>query len=112
MADQMGWFRYFRRCSAAPANLPFLLMPLSQPHPRAAAVLVDEFDAGAFECAANRLESSAAWLACTCFELMDGHNPHLSALREFLLVPFQEAARCSALGGGNHPVNYATASNP
>jgi hypothetical protein len=39
---------------------------------------------------------------------MDGHNPYLSALREFLLVPFQEAARCSALGGGNHPVNYAT----
>jgi hypothetical protein len=72
-------------------------MPLSKPHPRAPTIFVNELDARHFECAADRLESGAAWLAYTCFELMHGHHPHLSVLREFLLAPFQQAARCPAL---------------
>jgi hypothetical protein len=64
------------------------LVPLAQPHARASTILVDELDAGYFERATNRLDSRAAWLACACFELMHGHYPHLSVLREFLLAPF------------------------
>jgi hypothetical protein len=40
---------------------------------------------------------------------MNGHYPYLSALGEFLLAPFEEAARCSALGRLDHPLEYATA---
>jgi hypothetical protein len=41
----------------------FLLLSLFQPHPRPSAVLIDEFDAGYFERATNRLKGRAAWLA-------------------------------------------------
>jgi hypothetical protein len=72
-------------------------MAFSQSHPGTSAVLVDELDASYFECPTNRLEGRAAWLARACFELMHGHYSHLSVVRECLLAPFQEAARCPAL---------------
>jgi hypothetical protein len=75
----------------------FFLLSFLQPHSRPTAVLIDELDACRFECATNRLEGRAARLACTGFQLMDGHYPHLSAVSQFLLIPFQQAARCSAL---------------
>jgi hypothetical protein len=75
----------------------FPLLSLFQPYPRASAILVDELYVCRLECPTNRLESRAARLACTCFELMHGHYTHLSVFSEFLLAPFQEAARCPAL---------------
>ena len=64
-------------------------MPLSESDPRATAVLVYEFNARNFERPTNCLNSGASGLACICFELVHGDHPHLSALSELLLTPFQ-----------------------
>jgi hypothetical protein len=50
-----------------PAPLAFLALPLSQPDPWAAAVLVDEVDAGGFECRPN-LSSRAFSTAKLAFQ--------------------------------------------
>jgi hypothetical protein len=42
---------------------------------------------------------------------MNRHYPYLSVVGEFLLAPFDEAARCSALGWRDHQLDYATASD-
>jgi hypothetical protein len=62
---------------------------------RAAAVIVDELDAGRFQTAVDNFKRRAARLAQSCFELAHRHDTHACA--ECLLAPTKQAARCSAL---------------
>ena len=55
--------------------------------PRAAAILVDELDAGSFKCAPNYIERRMARLTCARFKLMDSHDPNLRLTRKLLLAP-------------------------
>src|SRR5262249_49943789 len=76
------WVRFVMRaeCDFA-SSLPILtlfLVPLSLPHPRTAAVLLDELDPCHFECPTNRLQGRAARLACTRFELMAAPDVELA----------------------------------
>ena len=94
---------YCRR--RAVGRLAFLVLPLAQPYPRAATILVDELDARRFDRASNDLKRRTSWLTHSCLELMYRDNADACVLRQFLLVPSKEAACCSALCWRDHEGN-------
>jgi hypothetical protein len=75
---------------------------LSKSHTHAATVVLDEFDAGRFKGVTNHNQRCPAGLIYACFQLADGHDPHLRFPCEILLTPVEQASRGSALGGRNH----------
>jgi hypothetical protein len=70
-AEQGLWLRNPVKPRAA--DLTLLLVPLSEPYPWAAAVLVDEFHAGGFQCMLNHLKCCSAGIVTSSFELPDCH---------------------------------------
>jgi hypothetical protein len=82
--------------------LPFFLLALAQPHARSAAVLVDELDAGGFECAPNDIQSCTTRLTNPDLELVHGYNADARRAREILLAPTDQASGGPALGWGEH----------
>jgi hypothetical protein len=79
-------------------------LTLAETDPRAAAVLIDELDAGGFERASNDLKCGAAWLTSCRLKLMHGHDAHARPLRKLLLAPCKKATGCPALSWGDHEV--------
>jgi hypothetical protein len=58
-------------------------------HANAAAVVLDEFDTGRFKGVTNHDQGRPAGLIYACFQLADGHDPHLSFPCEILLTPVE-----------------------
>ena len=54
--------------------LTFLLLPIPHPDSRAAAVLVDQLDAGIFKGPSNHLNRGPARLTCPTFKLVDSNG--------------------------------------
>ena len=64
--------------TVSPACLPssLFLLPLSQPHSWAAAIFIDELDAGGFESAPNDFKGRTTRLTYPCFKLVHCHDAH------------------------------------
>ena len=75
---------------------------LSQPNARAAAVLVDEFDAGKFESSLQHIKCRAARVTSARLKLPDGYDANARVLRELLLGPVEETARSPTLVRRDH----------
>ncbi len=65
---------------------------LAQAHAWAAAVFVDEFDAGGLQGASNHIESRAARLAEFGLQLMHCHDANGGMGGKILLAPIKESA--------------------
>jgi hypothetical protein len=63
------------------------LASLAEAHPAAAAVLIDEVDAGLFKRAPNDVECCMAGLTSSRFKLMHRHEANTRFCREILLAP-------------------------
>jgi hypothetical protein len=85
-------------------------MRFSQPHTRAAAILVDEFDTCIFKCQPNNGQRCATGFVRACFHLSDSYDTDPGLPGEILLAPVEEAASCSALRWCDHrnsmPISY------
>lgn len=68
-------------------NAPLLPLPVAKSDPRAAAVLVDEFDAGFFECSPDYIQGRAPGLTNSRLELMHRHDANVRLTGEILLAP-------------------------
>ena len=73
---------------------------LPKSHPHTAAVVVDEFDPRRFKGVTNHDQGCPAGLIYACFQLADGHDPHLGFPCEILLAPVEQASGGSALARG------------
>jgi hypothetical protein len=78
-------------------SLALSQLPLAQPDPWAATVLVDELDTGGFQCSSNYLERGMPGLTNTCLKLMHRYDPDTGAACQILLAPLKQASCCSAL---------------
>src|SRR6266516_2542003 len=76
----------------APSSLTLL-----EPHSRASAVFLNEFDAGGFQSAPNYLQSCSTRFIQSALELTDGHDANSSSICKLLLCPVEESAGCPAL---------------
>jgi hypothetical protein len=65
-------------------------LPFSHPHAGATAVLVDEFDAGFFECSSHYSESRLAAIRAPTLKLTERCNTDARSLGELLLRPIKE----------------------
>jgi len=86
-----------------------LLLPrLSKTYTGAAAVLVDEFDAGRFQRLADNLQSRATWFVLSTLELTNCDNPHARLFGQFMLAPIKETPGRPALARRDHqsPVHW------
>jgi hypothetical protein len=102
-----GGFGSIPQSQTAPLSLEqgrlfFLQCALAQPHPRAAAVFVDELNAGRFEGPPNDIKRRAARLTCAGFKLMHGYDADARAPGEILLVPSKQSAGRPALTRRDH----------
>jgi hypothetical protein len=77
-------------------------LALAQAHTRAAAIFVDEFDAGAFESLPQDSNRCPPRLGYASFYLPNSHDTDASLTREVLLAPIKESARCPALRWCEH----------
>jgi hypothetical protein len=78
----------FRQLPQSPLKLLAFFGPaLAQPYSRAAAVLVDELDAGRFKCPPNYIERCRSRLTDSSLKLMDSNNPNSSHFCERVLAP-------------------------
>jgi hypothetical protein len=68
--------RVFREFDGDVSVLFVFLGALTEADSWAAAIFVDEFDAGGFECAPNHVQCRATWLADPRLKLMDGYDPN------------------------------------
>ena len=96
--------RRFRAVFATSAWQPLRLFGLSeslafaQAHAGAAAVFVDEFDAGGFKCLPYNIRRVASSrLAYARFYLSNSHDANSALFSQILLAPSKEAARSPAL---------------
>jgi len=78
---------------------------LSKSHTHAAAVVLDEFDAGCFKGVADYDQGCPARLICACFQLANRNDPDPGLPCEISLAPIQEAPGGSALCRRNHGVS-------
>jgi hypothetical protein len=60
---------------------------LTKSHTRAAAIFIDELDAGGFQSLPNDFKCRAARLAASLFELMDSHDTDPRPIGQHLLTP-------------------------
>ena len=72
-------------------------MTLSEPHARASAVLLNEFDASGFQSAPNYFQSCSTRFIQSALEVTNGHDADSSSIGKLLLCPVEESARCPAL---------------
>ena len=73
------------------------LCRLTKSDARAAAIFIDELDAGSFKGAAHHSKCSSPRQMALSLELADRHDSYPCAFSEHLLAPIKETARCSAL---------------
>ena len=80
-----------REAASANSDLPnflrSLIAGLPQTDSGAAAILVDELDAGGFKSSPNDVERRASWLAAVLLELMNRHNTDARSIGQSLLAP-------------------------
>ena len=86
----------------SPASGWLFGLSLFQAQPRAAAVLVDEFDSGEFERALNDIKGRPTRLMSSSLKLPHGDYSHPRLIGEFCLAPVEEPSRRPALLGRNH----------
>jgi hypothetical protein len=81
-----------------------LLRPLTltETDPRAAAVLLNEFDASFFESLPHDYQRGSTWVTYTSFYLPDGHNTDACLTGEILLAPIEETPSRPALRRCDH----------
>jgi hypothetical protein len=65
----------------------FFFCGLPKSHPRATAVLVNEFDAGQFESSPHNVECRATRLTPLLFELVNSHDANTCFFSQVLLSP-------------------------
>jgi hypothetical protein len=70
---------------------------LTQSNARAAAVFIDELDAGGFKRAAHHSKGSSPRQMALSLELADRYDSYPCAFSQQLLAPIKETARSSAL---------------
>jgi hypothetical protein len=68
-----------------------------EPHARASAILVDEFDTSGLKGKSYYFESCSTRVAHSGFDLTDSHNANSGPIGKVLLRPIEESAGCPAL---------------
>jgi hypothetical protein len=81
--------------------------PLSQTHSRPSAILVDEFDAGAFKSSPNDIKRSATRLTRPSLQLVHGYDSNSGFICKLLLTPSKKSPGCPGLFRRDHPGNHA-----
>jgi hypothetical protein len=79
----------------------FWPLTIAQAHSRAAAILVDEFDPGAYESPTNCFDRFGCHLPSLLFEIHDRRKAQASRRRKLGLGDLQEGAASSALSRTN-----------
>jgi hypothetical protein len=95
------------------ADLPLDLfsLPLSQAHPRATAIVIDELDTCNFQGASDHFESCSTGLGYSRLHLTNSDNPNARAICKILLSPIEQSAGRPALRRGDHPGTMAKAAD-
>jgi hypothetical protein len=78
--------------TSAPSSLT-----LSEPHARASAVFLNEFDASGFQSAPNYFQRCSTRFIQSALELTNGHDADSGSICKLLLCPVKESAGCPAL---------------
>jgi len=78
------------------------LLSLFKAQPRAATVLINEFDAGGFERALDDIKGRPPRRMSSGLKLPYGYYSHPSSVGEFCLAPVKEPSRRPALLGRDH----------
>jgi len=73
------------------------MLTLSEPHARASAVFLNEFDASGLQGAPNYFQSCPTRFIQSALELTNGHDANSGSIRKLLLCPVEQSAGCSAL---------------
>jgi hypothetical protein len=84
-------------------SLPPRSRPLPQPHTSAAAVLVDELDAGDFESSSNDLKGGPTGLTHPSLQLVHRYDSNPGFICKLLLGPTKKSPRCPGLFRSDHP---------
>jgi hypothetical protein len=88
------------------ARLGFFPLPFAQSHPGPSAILVDEFDAGAFKGSSNDIKGGATRLTRPSLQLVHGYDSNSGFICKLLLAPSKKSSGCPGLLRRNHPGNH------
>src|SRR5215469_1739972 len=80
---------------------------LPQPHTSAAAVLINELDAGAFKSSSNDIKGGATRLTRPSLQLVHGYDSNSGFICKLLLTPSKKSPGCPGLFRRDHPENHA-----
>jgi hypothetical protein len=76
---------------------------LPQPHTSAAAVLINELDAGAFKSSSNDIKGGATRLTRPSLQLVHGYDSNSGFICKLLLAPSKKSPGCPGLFRSDHP---------
>jgi hypothetical protein len=88
-------------------SLPSRSRPLPQPHTPAAAVLINEFDAGAFKSSSNDIKGGATRLTRPSLQLVHSYDTDSGFICKVLLAPSKKSPGGPGLFRSDHPENHA-----
>ncbi len=80
---------------------------MAEPHTGAAAICVDELDAGRFKSLPNNLKRRPAGVTRSGLQLMDGHDPDPGLFCQELLAPSEQTPGRPALSRCEHTLSVA-----